>query len=245
MVARLPAASAPRPAGAHDLTAALNLEQPSGGQGPDGRDLFVVFADSDLIVVNKPAGLPSVPGRPPELKDSAISRLQALYSDALVVHRLDMATSGLLLFARGAMMQRALSQLFEQRLVHKRYAAVVHGHLTAPTGTIELPLIADWPNRPRQKVDWVQGKSATTHWRLLPIQHSESYSRLELSPITGRSHQLRLHLSAIGHPIVGDSLYGSEDPSRVSSRLLLHASDLEFIHPLRQELVKFSTTTPF
>jgi tRNA pseudouridine32 synthase/23S rRNA pseudouridine746 synthase len=223
----------------------LNLEQPSGGQGPDGRDLFVVFSDSDLIVVNKPAGLPSVPGRPPELKESAISRLQALYSDALVVHRLDMATSGLLLFARGATMQRTLSQLFERRLVHKRYEAVVHGHLTAPTGTIELPLIADWPNRPRQKVDWVQGKSATTHWRLMPNQHSELFSRLELLPITGRSHQLRLHLSAIGHPIVGDRLYGSEDPSGVRSRLLLHASDLEFIHPIRKEVVKFRTTVPF
>jgi tRNA pseudouridine32 synthase/23S rRNA pseudouridine746 synthase len=223
----------------------LIFEQPLDGQGPDGRDLFVVFADSDLIVVNKPAGLPSVPGRPPELKDCAISRLQAIYSDALVVHRLDMATSGMLLFARGATMQRALSQLFERRLVHKRYEAVVHGHLAAPTGTIDLPLIADWPNRPRQKVDWVQGKSATTHWRRLPSQYSESCSRLELSPITGRSHQLRLHLSAIGHPIVGDSLYGSEDPSAIRSRLLLHASDLEFIHPVRQELVKFFTPVPF
>lgn len=224
---------------------ALELEQHVGGGGPDGKDLFVVFVDPDLILVNKPAGLPSVPGRPPELKDSAISRLQAIYSDALVVHRLDMATSGLLLFARGAAMQRALSQLFERRLVHKRYEAVVHGHLTAPTGTIDLPLIADWPNRPRQKVDWVQGKSATTHWRLIPNQNSEPFSRLDLLPITGRSHQLRLHLSAIGHPIVGDRLYGSENPSEVRSRLLLHASDLEFIHPVRKELMKFRTTVPF
>jgi len=205
----------------------------------------VVFADPDLIVVNKPAGLPSVPGRPPELKDSAISRLQAMYSDALVVHRLDMATSGLLLFARGPIMQRALSQLFEQRQIKKRYEAVVHGHLKALAGTIELPLIADWPNRPRQKVDWAHGKPATTHWRLMPNQNSEYYSRLELSPITGRSHQLRLHLSAIGHPIVGDPLYGPDDPSGIRSRLLLHATHLEFIHPVRQELVKFCTTIPF
>jgi tRNA pseudouridine32 synthase/23S rRNA pseudouridine746 synthase len=221
------------------------LEQYPGGQGPDGKDLLVVFADPDLIVVNKPAGLPSVPGRTPELKDSAISRLQAMYSDALVVHRLDMATSGLLLFARGPTMQRALSQLFEQRLIKKRYEAVVHGHLEAPAGTIELPLIADWPNRPRQKVDWAHGKPATTHWRLMPNQNSEYHSRLELSPITGRSHQLRLHLSAIGHPIVGDPLYGPDDPSGIRSRLLLHATHLEFIHPVRQELVKFCTTVPF
>jgi tRNA pseudouridine32 synthase/23S rRNA pseudouridine746 synthase len=214
---------------------------------PDAKVMhdFVVFADSDLIVVNKPAGLPSVPGRPPELKDSAISRLQAIYSDALVVHRLDMATSGLLLFARGPTMQRALSQLFEQRQIKKRYEAVVHGHLKSPAGTIELPLIADWPNRPRQKVDWAHGKPATTHWRLLPNQHSESYSRLELSPITGRSHQLRLHLCAVGHPIVGDPLYGSDHPSGLSSRLLLHASHLEFIHPGRQEHVEFCAAVPF
>lgn len=204
-----------------------------------------MFADSGLIIVNKPAGLPSVPGRPPELKDSAISRVQSLYSDALVVHRLDMATSGLLLFARGPLMQRSLSQLFEQRQIKKRYEAVIHGHLNSPAGTIELPLIADWPNRPRQKVDWVHGKPATTHWRRISTQHSESCSRVELLPITGRSHQLRLHLSAIGHPIVGDPLYGSEDASGVSSRLLLHASDLEFIHPIRQELVKFCAAVPF
>ena len=244
-MAGLPAACATRPAGAQPLTYSLDLEQYAGGQGPDGKDLLVVFADPDLIVVNKPAGLPSVPGRPPELKDSAISRLQAMYSDALVVHRLDMATSGLLLFARGPTMQRALSQLFEQRQIKKRYEAVVHGHLKALAGTIELPLIADWPNRPRQKVDWAHGKPATTHWRLMPKQHSEHYSRLELYPITGRSHQLRLHLSAIGHPIVGDSLYGSDDLSGVNSRLLLHASHLEFIHPVQQELVEFCTTVPF
>ena len=216
-----------------------------GGRGPESKNLSVVFADSALIVVNKPAGLPSVPGRPPELKDSAISRLQAMYADALVVHRLDMATSGLLLFARGATIQRALSQLFEQRQIKKRYEAVVHGHLKAPAGTIALPLIADWPNRPRQKVDWLHGKPATTHWRRLPSQHAESYSRLELSPITGRSHQLRLHLSTIGHPIVGDPLYGPDDPSEMSSRLLLHASHLEFIHPGRQELVEFCAAVPF
>lgn len=216
-----------------------------GDRGLESKNLSVVFADSDLIVVNKPAGLPSVPGRPPELKDSAISRLQAMYADALVVHRLDMATSGLLLFARGATMQRALSQLFEQRQIKKRYEAVVHGRLKAPAGTIALPLIADWPNRPRQKVDWLHGKPATTQWRRLPSQHAESYSRLELSPITGRSHQLRLHLSAIGYPIVGDSLYGPDNPSGVSSRLLLHATHLEFIHPVRQELIEFCTDVPF
>ena len=224
---------------------ALNFEPQTEVKRPDGQDLLIVFADADLIIVNKPAGLPSVPGRPPELKDSAISRLQAVYSDALVVHRLDMATSGLLLFARSTAMQRALSQLFEQRQIKKRYEAVIHGHLNSPAGTIELPLIADWPNRPRQKVDCLHGKPATTHWRRISIQHTEPYSRLELLPITGRSHQLRLHLSAIGHPIVGDPLYGPEDASCVSSRLLLHASHLEFIHPVRQELVKFSTTVPF
>jgi tRNA pseudouridine32 synthase / 23S rRNA pseudouridine746 synthase len=219
-----------------------------------GEDRFVVHVDPDLIVVDKPPGLPSVPGRVAELKDSAISRIQTLFSDALVVHRLDMATSGLLLFARGPTMQRALSKLFEQRLIEKQYEAIVSGVPSAPAGTITLPLAADWPNRPRQKVDWALGKPATTHWTVLSPASSSSQpdaagltscTRLALSPVTGRSHQLRVHLSAIGHPILGDPLYADADQQGLATRLLLHASQLAFDHPARQERLQFRSVVPF
>lgn len=181
----------------------------------------LLHVDAGLAVVNKPSGLLSVPGR--QESDCAWARLREILPDALVVHRLDMATSGLLLFARGPEMQRALSLDFAERRVEKRYVARVQGRLDGPReewAEIDLPLIADWPNRPRQKVDHAQGKPSRTRWRVL--DHEGDSTRLELEPVTGRSHQLRVHLQALGHPILGDSLYGGAP----APRLMLHACAL-------------------
>ncbi|RZL33157.1 MAG: RNA pseudouridine synthase [Rubrivivax sp.] len=181
----------------------------------------VVHADDRLVVVDKPAGLLSVPGRTEP--DSASARVQALYPDALIVHRLDQPTSGLLLLARGAQAQRELSAAFAERRVGKTYVAVVAGHLEG-AGLIDLPLGADWPNRPRQQVDLEHGKASQTRWRVLA--HEGPATRVALQPVTGRSHQLRVHLAHIGHAILGDALYAAADIAVASPRLLLHASEL-------------------
>lgn len=185
------------------------------------RPVRIVHVDADLVVIDKPAGLLSVPGRTEP--DCASARVQALYPDALVVHRLDQATSGLLMFARGADAQRALSADFAERRVHKVYTAIVGGRLKGE-GLIDLPLAADWPNRPRQQVDTVHGKPSQTRWRHLASEGA--HSRVALEPITGRSHQLRVHLAALGHPIMGDGLYAPPALAQASTRLLLHASEL-------------------
>ncbi|MFH7041874.1 RluA family pseudouridine synthase [Paucibacter sp. JuS9] len=186
-------------------------------------ELVWLHVDETCVVVDKPAGLLSVPGRGEDKQDCAAARVQARYPDALIVHRLDQPTSGLLLFARGAEMQRAFSYEFMQRRVHKRYVAVVEGLLPLDGNwhEIELPLIADWPNRPKQKIDHAAGKPALTRWRAL--SHEGQRTRVALEPVTGRSHQLRVHLMAIGHPIAGDALYGNESGAE---RLLLHACEL-------------------
>jgi tRNA pseudouridine32 synthase / 23S rRNA pseudouridine746 synthase len=197
--------------------------------------LRILAVDNALIAVDKPSGLPSVPGRTPELADCVWSRLLAQYPDALVVHRLDMATSGVMLFARGLPAQRALSLAFEQRRVHKRYVAVVHGLMTDDACTVDLPLSADWPNRPRQQVDPVGGKPAITHVQVLWRDAMRNTTRVSLTPITGRSHQLRVHLLALGHPIVGDALYGAggAGSGEAGLRLHLHAQRIECPHPLQ------------
>ncbi len=186
-------------------------------------ELGWLHVDDACVVIDKPAGLLSVPGRGEDKQDCAAARVQARYPDALIVHRLDQPTSGLLLFARGAAMQRRFSYEFMQRRVHKRYVAVVEGLL--PLGgewhEIDLPLIADWPNRPRQKVDHEIGKPSQTRWRALSQEGNRT--RVELEPVTGRSHQLRVHLMSLGHPIAGDGLYGHESSA---PRLLLHACEL-------------------
>ncbi|OGS80144.1 MAG: RNA pseudouridine synthase [Gallionellales bacterium GWA2_55_18] len=209
---------------------------------PPGLDL--IYRDASLIVVNKPAGLLAVPGRGADKQDCVASRVQAEFPDALVVHRLDMATSGLLLFARGAEMQRLLSRRFRERAVQKRYVAVVAGSLKSPTGEIDLPLIADWPNRPRQKVDHESGKPSLTRYRILAHDAATDTTRVELEPVTGRTHQLRVHLAAIGHPILGDALYGEKNGDS-AERLLLHASMLCFIHPLGGEPLSLASDPPF
>jgi tRNA pseudouridine32 synthase / 23S rRNA pseudouridine746 synthase len=199
---------------------------------PDMR-IAIVYEDDSLIVVNKPAGLLAVPGRGADKADCVSLRVQQRFANALVVHRLDQATSGLMLMARGPVIQRKLNLLFETRKVHKAYVAVAHGLVALDKGCIDLPLAADWPARPKQKVDTTLGKPALTHFRVLSRDAQNHTTRLELTPVTGRTHQLRVHLSAVGHPIVGDNLYG--DTSAVfqpkNSRLHLHAHRLELLHP--------------
>lgn len=194
---------------------------------PPPSNVNLVHADDSLIAVEKPAGLLAVPGRGEAGRDNLAARVQALFADARVVHRLDMATSGLMLFARGAAMQRQLSMAFAHGEVAKQYVAVVEGDLQGDDGTIDAPLAADWPNRPRQVVDRIGGKPSLTRWQVL--SRSDGLTRLRLEPVTGRTHQLRVHLQWLGHPIRGDALYA---PAPLQARrLLLHASRLAFVHP--------------
>jgi len=204
-----------------------------------------VHLDDSLIVVDKPAGLLAVPGRGADKADCVSARLQAVYPDALVVHRLDMATSGLMLLARGAEMQRRLSQAFAGRTVDKTYTAVVSGLLADDFGEIDLPLGPDWPNRPRQQVDVMHGKPSLTRWRVLSRDVLGGQTRLALQPQTGRTHQLRVHLSAIGHAILGDALYANVEVAAAAPRLLLHASALGLDHPLHGARLDLHCTAPF
>jgi tRNA pseudouridine32 synthase/23S rRNA pseudouridine746 synthase len=210
--------------------------------------LRVLHADEALLVLDKPAGLLCVPGRGPDKQDCLAARAQALYPDALVVHRLDMATSGLVLMGRGPQAQRTLSMAFEQRLVAKRYEAVVDGAWDLPAaadgwGEIDLPIRLDWERRPLSIVDPVAGKPSRTRWQLLAC--SAGRSRLALEPVTGRSHQLRLHLAAQGHAIWGDALYASAAVQALAPRLLLHACRLRLQHPGDGRWLAFDSPVPF
>ncbi len=198
-------------------------------------------ADPYLLVAEKPAGLLSVPGRTPENQDCLVTRLQRAHPDALTVHRLDQVTSGLMLYALGKDMQAALSGLFERRQVSKRYEALVEGEVAAEAGEIALPLICDWPNRPRQMVDHERGKPALTRWQRLDYDPARGQTRLRLEPVTGRSHQLRVHLASLGHPIVGDVFYGA----RPAPRVCLHASALSFTHPVTGQALVLHSPAPF
>jgi tRNA pseudouridine32 synthase/23S rRNA pseudouridine746 synthase len=209
---------------------------------PEGA-LRVLHQDSRLLVADKPAGLLCVPGRGADKADCLATRVQAHCADALVVHRLDMATSGLVLFGRGAAVQRALSIAFAERQMHKRYEAVVAGHAAAAQGEIDLPLAADWPQRPRQQVCHATGKPALTRWQLLSHDAAAGTSRLALVPVTGRTHQLRLHLAAIGHPILGDALYAPPPWLAAAPRLLLHACSLAWADEAGEH--RFSSPAPF
>jgi len=210
-----------------------------------GPALVVLHVSESLLVLDKPSGLLCVPGRGADKQDCLSARVQQVYPDALVVHRLDMATSGLCLMARGGAAQKRLSHAFAQREVGKRYIAVVAGRMQGDCGVIELPLMVDWPNRPRRIVDHARGKPSVTRWRLLSHDERSDVSRLELEPVTGRSHQLRVHLLALGHPILGDALYAPPGVRDRSHRLMLHASQLELAHPVSGEPLTFSSTCPF
>ena len=204
-------------------------------------EITLHYIDDDLLLAEKPSGLLSVPGRSAENQDCVVARLQRDYPDALTVHRLDQVTSGLLLHARGKPMQAALSMQFEQRRVGKGYEALVEGLVAGEAGEIALPLICDWPNRPKQMVDFERGKPALTRWQVLVRDPATRQTRVALQPLTGRSHQLRLHLASIGHPIVGDVMYGAQPAPRVC----LHACNLQFTHPRTGQLLEFVSPSPF
>ena len=196
----------------------------------------LLYADDSLLVLNKPPGLLAVPGRGEDKQDCLSRRVQGRYPDALIVHRLDMATSGLMLMARGIRMQRALNRMFEGREVHKRYLAVVEGQPVQAPGPdgwslIDLPIGLDWPRRPLRIIDPEHGKPSQTRWRTVACNMATNCARVELEPVTGRSHQLRVHLHALGHSILGDALYAPAAAQPKAARLLLHASVLRFRHP--------------
>jgi len=201
--------------------------------------------------LNKPSGLLSVPGRGEDKQDCLSRRAQHHFPDALIVHRLDMATSGLLLMARSPVMQRLLGAQFEARTVDKQYVAVVDGCLVTPTDglnawqLIDLPIAVDWPRRPLRIIDAAVGKPSQTRWQVIKVNALACTTRVALAPITGRSHQLRVHLQAIGHPILGDSLYAPESIQRKAERLLLHAQALAFDHPATKKRLAFSSEPPF
>ena len=204
---------------------------------PPTDPLKIIHADDDLLVVDKPAGLLSVPGR--DLPDSLQTRLKDRHPESLLVHRLDMATSGLMVFARNKTAQRHLGLQFERRHTTKTYLARVAGTVDGESGRINLPLIADWPNRPRQMVSWKHGKPSTTDWEVLARE--ENTTRLALHPITGRSHQLRVHCWAMGHPILGDRIYAMDDVFEAAPRLQLHAWKLGLRHPTGGDPIEFES----
>ncbi|MEP1442499.1 MAG: RluA family pseudouridine synthase [Hyphomicrobiales bacterium] len=209
---------------------------------PEG-PLSYVHTDDQLLVLDKPSGLLTVPGKADHHKDCLESRVQADYPNARIVHRLDMDTSGLIVLALNPEAHRHLGLQFERRYVDKRYVADVWGQLDNETGEVDLPLICDWPNRPKQMVDFEQGKSAQTSWKVLA--RDENKTRVQLFPKTGRSHQLRVHMLSLGHPILGDNLYAHAEALNASPRLSLHAEMLEFHHPIGGERIKFESECPF
>ena len=204
----------------------------------------LIYADDFILVLNKPAGLLSVPGRGADKTDSLATRAQQQFPDARIVHRLDRDTSGLLVLARGAEMHRRLSMAFAAREVNKRYVARVAGKPEQAAGEINLPIIVDWPNRPKQHVNHTTGKPSLTRYTSLSHDAANNTSLLELEPITGRTHQLRVHLSEIGHPILGDTLYGGTVADS-AGRLLLHARLLSFSHPASNAPLQFICEPPF
>lgn len=210
--------------------------------------LDVIHADAAIVVLNKPPGLLSVPGRGEDKQDCLHTRVLAEYPDALVVHRLDMATSGLLVFARNKTVQRTLGDAFAAREVHKCYEAVVSGMVCTAQNdwqVIDLPIVVDWPNRPLRVIDPVHGKPSVTRMRRLGYRTQDNTSRVVLEPVTGRSHQLRIHMQAIGHSILGDTLYAPADVQAQAPRLLLHASRVAFRHPSSGTLVEFNCPAGF
>jgi tRNA pseudouridine32 synthase/23S rRNA pseudouridine746 synthase len=227
-----------------------NMLMPELSVGPAPR---VLYEDAHLLAFDKPAGLLAVPGRGADKQDCLASRVQAIYPEARVVHRLDMATSGVMLMARGEAMQRVLSQAFAAGGVRKRYVAVVTGRpresaqdVRAAQGwsRIALPIAADWPRRPLRVIDAQHGKPSETLWRIARPEGAHA-TRLDLQPLTGRTHQLRVHLQAIGHPILGDALYAPPEVQALSPRLLLHACALAFTHPATGETLTVESPPPF
>lgn len=211
---------------------------------PPQDPLELIYEDEDLVVINKPAGLLSVMGRLPEHQDSAYLRVLAQYPSAKVTHRLDMATSGLLMFAKHRDAEVAISKMFQARTVKKYYVALVQGQIQQD-GSVEVPLITDWENRPRQMVHFELGKPAKTLFQSIEYDVTTDQSRVRLEPVTGRSHQLRVHMMHIGHPIMGDKLYHPEPAKFHFKRMALHATYLAFQHPLKQSAIELESVVPF
>lgn len=209
---------------------------------PPQDPLEILHEDAQLLVVNKPAGLLSVPGRGPRLADCLLTRVQMAFPDALLVHRLDRDTSGVIVFALTPHAQRNLSMQFEKRSTRKTYVARVSGGLEPKTGTVDLPLIVDWPNRPLQKVCQETGKPALTEWRV--VRRDGETTRVKLMPKTGRSHQLRVHMLSLGHPILGDPLYATGAAAGYA-RLMLHSEELRLKHPENGKSMKFRAAPAF
>lgn len=209
---------------------------------PPTDPLKILYSDHHLLVVDKPAGLLSVPGKGEHLADCLLCRIQAAWPEVLLVHRLDRDTSGVMVFALSSMAQRHLGLQFEKRQTKKVYYARVWGHVAAKTGTVDLPIIVDWPNRPLQKIDHEKGRQAVTDWRV--VRYEDAETRVRLFPHTGRSHQLRLHMKEIGHPILGDPFYAT-GPARDFPRLMLHAESLRLRHPEGGAGMNFSAPRPF
>ncbi len=212
---------------------------------PPDNGLDVIHADEAMVVIDKPSGLLSVPGRGNDKNDSLLTRARQHWPEIECVHRLDMETSGVIVMARGKDAQRCLNKLFQQRHIGKKYIAVVDGQVDSHCGDVDLPLICDWPNRPLQKIDFVRGKSSQTHFNRVCYNPEDDSTRLMLQPRTGRSHQLRVHMQALGHCILGDSLYASPQARAKASRLMLHASEISFEHPLSGCRCHFSARIPF
>ena len=209
---------------------------------PPDTPLEVLHADHEIVALNKPAGLLSVPGKGEGLSDCLLTRVQEAFPTALLVHRLDRDTSGVIVFGLTPHAQRHLGLQFEKRQTKKTYVARVAGHLEPKTGTVDLPIAADWPNRPRQMVCHKTGRAAQTQWRVLKLGNGES--RVRLLPRTGRSHQLRVHMLSLGHVILGDPLYAT-GAARAHDRLMLHSEELRLRHPDGGRGMKFRSSVPF
>lgn len=214
----------------------------SAEYNPPNDPLVILHHDHELLLVDKPSGLLSVPGKGEHLADCLIARIQAVFPEALLVHRLDRDTSGVMVFAMTPHAQRHLGLQFEKRQVKKTYIARVFGHVEGKDGTVDLPLIVDWPNRPKQHVDFENGKPAVTDWKVL--KREENATRMRLFPQTGRSHQLRVHMLELGHPILGDPFYAEGD-ALDAPRLMLHAESLRLRHPDGGKGLTFKAKCPF
>ncbi|WP_394546354.1 bifunctional tRNA pseudouridine(32) synthase/23S rRNA pseudouridine(746) synthase RluA [Pantoea ananatis] len=206
--------------------------------------LHILYQDAHIMAVNKPSGLLSVPGRLDEHKDSVMTRIQRDYPEAESVHRLDMATSGVIVVALTKAAERELKRQFREREPAKTYVARVWGHPAQEKGMVDLPLICDWPNRPKQKVCFDTGKSAQTDYQVVEYGDDNS-ARVALKPITGRSHQLRVHMLALGHPILGDGFYAHPEAKAMADRLLLHAESLTITHPAFGNAMTFRQPADF
>ncbi|WP_448211837.1 bifunctional tRNA pseudouridine(32) synthase/23S rRNA pseudouridine(746) synthase RluA [Colwellia sp. MEBiC06753] len=210
---------------------------------PKSPYLEIIYQDDDLVVLNKPSGLLSVPGRLPEHQDCLQNRVASVLPTATIVHRLDMATSGIILMALNKNAHVSISRQFEKRQTSKTYLARIYGQLAERQGEVDLPLICDWPNRPKQKVDFEHGKKALTRYQVL--SHEPETTLVALTPITGRSHQLRVHMLSLNHPIIGDRLYAHEQALALSNRLQLHAFQLTISHPVTGESMNFEAPCEF